>query len=128
MLLPPSRAVNRPWRVGKVRRVRPRWRQLPIKVGRVRLFEAGAEAKVGQFDMSPVVQQQIVGLDVAMDKTQLVDAVDGEQGLGNVKLRLFVRQHLFLDQKRHQVSRKHIRCESETVQYGHLILCLLFKK
>ena len=39
--------------------------------------------------MSVGVQEQVVGLDVAMDEAQLVDVLDGEGSFGDVELKLF---------------------------------------
>ena len=47
--------------------------------------EAGAEAEVGQLDVALSVDENVVGLDVAVDEAHLVDAVDGARQLGDVE-------------------------------------------
>ena len=66
-------AVHRIGR-GKVRRFG--LRQIAVKIGAVRFLEAGAQAKVGQLDVTARVQQQIIRLYVSMNETQFVDRID----------------------------------------------------
>lgn len=47
--------------------------------------KAGAQTKIGQFDVSIFIDQNIVWLDVTMDETHLVDAFYCACQLGNVK-------------------------------------------
>lgn len=47
-------------------------------------------------DTDPRVQQQIIGLDVAVDKAESVYGVDGKNGFGNVELCLLFSHRIFL--------------------------------
>ena len=47
--------------------------------------EAGAQTKVGQLDVAVGVDQDVVGLDVAVDEAHLVDAVNGAHQLRDVE-------------------------------------------
>ncbi len=47
--------------------------------------EAGTEAEVCQLDVAVGVDEDVVGLDVAVDEPHGVNAFDGANQLGNVK-------------------------------------------
>ena len=47
--------------------------------------ETGAEAKVGEFDMTASINEDIVWLDVTVDETQVVNILDSRSQLSNVK-------------------------------------------
>lgn len=52
----------------------------------------------------PGVQEQVVWLDVSVDKAQLMDGVDGQHSLCYVELSSFFCQGVLLHQKGHHVT------------------------
>ena len=88
-----------------------------LVVGRVVLLvEAGGETKVGQLDVAVLVDEDVVGLDVAarsasshphdapMDEAELVDRLERQDALGDVEARDVLGERVVLDQHRHQVA------------------------
>lgn len=59
-----------------------------------------------QLVLSPylAIQKKVVWFYVPMDKTQLMNGIDGQHGLSYVELRLFFRQSVFLHQQRHHIT------------------------
>jgi hypothetical protein len=53
--------------------------EVAIVVGAVRLFEAGAEAKVGQLDVAPGVEKQVVRFDVPEKKVSEFEFESGRE-------------------------------------------------
>ena len=51
----------------------------------VRPSKAGAESKVSELDVTHLVNQNVVGLDVAVDEAHLVHAVHGADQLTDVE-------------------------------------------
>merc|ERR1719385_219094 len=70
--------------------------------------EAGAQTKVCQLDVPVCIYQDVVGLDVSVDESHLVDAVDGTNQLRDVELCEFFLEDAKLDEKRHQVSARYV--------------------
>lgn len=70
----------------------------------MRLFEPRAQPEIGQLQMPFCVQQQVIGLDVPMDETELVDRIDREGGLSDVELRALFREGVLLHQQRHHIA------------------------
>ena len=56
-----------------------------IELRVVRPSEPGAETKVCEFDVSVRVDEDVVGLDVAVDEAHVVDALNGAGQLGDVE-------------------------------------------
>ena len=76
----------------------------------VLLFDVvvGAEAEICEFDVSLLGDEDIVGFYVSMDEAVLVNVVDGEDQLGDVKLGVALGQDLFLHEQGHEVSPRHV--------------------
>jgi hypothetical protein len=67
-----------------------------------------AQAKVGQLDVPPRVQQQVVRLDVAVHEPRRVHGLDRRHGLRRVKARLGLGQHVAAHQQRHEVAARQV--------------------
>ena len=78
--------------------------QLLVVGRRVHAVEARAEAKVRQLEVAVLVDEQVVRLDVAVDKAGLVDRIDREDGLRHVEPRRVLGERVLLDQQRHHVA------------------------
>ena len=55
---------------------------VPLVVGPT---QAGAKAKVGEFDVAGTVDEDVVGLDVPVDEAQGVDVFHGQRQFGRVE-------------------------------------------
>ena len=51
-----------------------------IILGAVGPSESSAEAEIGELDVTVFVDQNVVGFDIAVDETQLVNALPGRKG------------------------------------------------
>ena len=51
--------------------------EVPVELGPVRLLQARAEAEVGELDVPPRVQQQVVRLDIPVERTANVRIQEG---------------------------------------------------
>jgi hypothetical protein len=54
--------------------------------------KASAQTEVRKFNVSFFIDQNVVGFDVAMDETHLVDALDGTSKFGNVKSKSIMKR------------------------------------
>ena len=79
-----------------------------VDLGIVGPMEAGAEAEVGQLDVAILVDQDVVGLDVAVDEAQVVDTLDGAGELADVEAGERLAEDLELYEQVHEVAARHI--------------------
>ena len=56
-----------------------------VVLGVVSPSEAGAKTEIGELEVTPSSDQDVVGLDVSMDEAEGVDALNGHGELGNVE-------------------------------------------
>lgn len=104
-----------------------------VVLGVVRPAEACAQTKVSQLDVSVQVNEDVVGLDVAVDETHLVDTLDGQCELRHVEARQGFGEDAHSDEQAHHVSSRdvvHDEVEAVTVLEGvvethhPLVVCL----
>jgi len=69
-----------------------------VDLGVVGPMEAGAEAEVRQLDVAVLVDQDVVGFDVAVDEAQVVDTLDGAGELADVEAGERLAEDLELDE------------------------------
>mmetsp|Transcript_2950 Transcript_2950/g.8125 ORF Transcript_2950/g.8125 Transcript_2950/m.8125 type:complete len:350 (+) Transcript_2950:682-1731(+) len=69
---------------------------------------AFAETKVREFDVSVLVYEEIVRLDVAMNVPNRVNRIDGHDHLCNVKARISLWQCIANDQQAHKVAPRQV--------------------
>ena len=55
----------------------------------INTLEPETRAKVSEPDVAEGVEEDVVGLDVAVDVAQRVDRVDGQNHLGDVKSKMY---------------------------------------
>ena len=63
-----------------------------------------AQAKIGQFDMSLSINQNIIGFEITMDVIDFVDALDGQDQLGDVELGFMLREDVFFHKQGHEIA------------------------
>lgn len=88
------------------------------------LVETGRQAKIGQLDVPTAIEQDVIGFDISatdvsasspkippepgvnlpVDKAQLVNGIDGENDFGNVEARDILGEDFVLDQHGHQIA------------------------
>lgn len=66
--------------------------------------ETSAEAKVSQFYMTVAIDENVVGLDITMNETHLVDRLEGNHQLGDVELCPRLGKDIELLQQEHEVA------------------------
>lgn len=62
------------------------------------------KAKISQFYMTVTVDQNIVGFQVPMNEVDLMDRLDGQDGLSNVKTTGFFTQDILSHEQRHEIA------------------------
>ena len=62
------------------------------------------ESKVGEYEVSLCVDEEVVRLEIAVDVAEAVEGVDGDDHLGHVEARLFLFKGSNGAQKREQIS------------------------
>lgn len=84
-----------------------RWinvRHLSVVLSRVSLLQARTQSKIGQLYMALRVQQQVIRLDVSVNKTELVNVVDSRCCLGNIELGHLFAEGVLFNQERHHIT------------------------
>jgi len=75
-----------------------------VVLGVVSPPEAGTQSKVRQTNVSVVVYQYVVRLDVPVYEAHCVDGLDGQNQLGDVELSEVMFKDSFFDQQTHEVT------------------------
>jgi hypothetical protein len=86
----------------------------------MQFVKSSREAKVGKFDMSTTIKQDVIGFDVTSRELKgihkhawndlpvniscFMNSFDGEHNLGDVKTGYILRKDLILDQHCHEIS------------------------
>ena len=70
--------------------------------------EAGAQSEVGEADVSVAVDEDVVGLDVAVNEAHRVHRLDRQDELGDIELCQRVTEDLLLDEQAHQVPARNV--------------------
>jgi hypothetical protein len=72
--------------------------QLLVVCRVVLLVEASRETKVGQLDVSRLVDEDVVWLDITVDEAEVVDGLNSEDALCHVELGDVLGEGVVLDQ------------------------------
>lgn len=92
-----------------------------VVLGVVRPAKACAEAKVRQLDVSVLVNEDVVRLDVAVDEAHFVDALNSQCQLGHIEAGQVFREDAHSDEQAHHVSSRdviHDKVKALTVLEG----------
>jgi len=79
-----------------------------VTAGVVRPSESGAEAEVGEFNVSATVNEHVVGLDVAVNEAHPVHALDRQNKFRDEELRQQLVEDAETDQQTHQVASRDV--------------------
>lgn len=66
------------------------------------------KSKIRQFHVPGLVEQQVVGFDVAVNVIQFVNGIDANDRLGNVKACHVLGEGIHLNQQPHHVATGHV--------------------
>ena len=86
--------------------VKIKWKLLCIDFSHSRRSNLSmlTKAKISQFYMTVTVDQNIVGFQVPMNEVDLMDRLDGQDGLSNVKSTGFFTQDILSHEQRHEIA------------------------
>lgn len=70
--------------------------------------ETCAQAEIRELDMAVLVDEDVVWLDVTVDESHLVHALNGARQLGNVEPRQLLTEHAQSDQQAHHITTRDV--------------------